>query len=399
MSEPESRVQSLLSDSKILECMEKGTIVIDPFVPANLSTSSYDVTLGKYYYRESQPEPGMAVYNPYSSEMVKRVWGDPMEAERAGDWMARTGTKLENIAEDDHVIWISPGETILGHTIEWIGGRRNVTTMMKARSSMGRNFIEVCKCAGWGDIGYVNRWTMEITNNSRHYSIPLVVGRRIAQIIFFGTDMPVGEGSYASSGKYQCSDDIQEIKANWNPIECLPKMYKDREIAAGPVADAFEPSQESWEETPLLSQEYKKYRAKHAGKHQENGQEEECDKSESRARKRAKASSPVDFDKNVWAINKFDYLSDAPIGAARVTEIGTVDYTPGPGADFLGNRSIIVHNSNDSQKSRAGILYTQAMIAVFTQRSSEIGITTDIMIVTESDQEFKGIPDYDSRIL
>ncbi len=34
-------------------------------------------------------------------------------------------------------------------------------------------------------IGYINRWTMEITNNSRHYAIPLVVGRRVAQIVFF----------------------------------------------------------------------------------------------------------------------------------------------------------------------------------------------------------------------
>lgn len=34
-------------------------------------------------------------------------------------------------------------------------------------------------------MGYINRWTMEITNNSQHYSIPLVVGRRIAQIVFF----------------------------------------------------------------------------------------------------------------------------------------------------------------------------------------------------------------------
>ena len=90
---------------------------------------------------------------------------------------------------------------------QYIGGRETVTTMMKARSSMGRNFIAVCKasadlffcnlffvsnhcyqCAGWGDIGYINRWTMEITNNSRYYSIPLVVGRRIAQIVFFDSD-------------------------------------------------------------------------------------------------------------------------------------------------------------------------------------------------------------------
>lgn len=59
---------------------------------------------------------------------------------------------------------------------------------MKARSSLGRNFIEICKCAGWGDVGYVNRWTMEITNNSRYYTIPLVVGRRVAQIVFFETE-------------------------------------------------------------------------------------------------------------------------------------------------------------------------------------------------------------------
>lgn len=54
---------------------------------------------------------------------------------------------------EDLIIWVAPGETILGHTEEFIGGRHNVTTMMKARSSMGRNFIEVCKCAGWGDVG------------------------------------------------------------------------------------------------------------------------------------------------------------------------------------------------------------------------------------------------------
>lgn len=83
--------------------------------------------------------------------------------------------------------------------------------MMKARSSLGRNFIEVCKCAGWGDIGYVNRWTMEITNNSRFYSIPLVVGRRIAQIVFFDSAGTIGSRSYADTGKYQKSEDMKEI--------------------------------------------------------------------------------------------------------------------------------------------------------------------------------------------
>ena len=144
------------------------------------------------------------------------------------------------------LIWISPVESILAHTIEFIGGRTTVTTMMKARSSMGRNFIEVCKCAGWGDIGYVNRWTMEITNNSRNYSIPLVVGRRIAQIVFFDSDGTDGT-DYAKGGKYQSSLDVNEVKKMWTPYDMLPRMYLDREIKSGPylVSDGFSEDQKS----------------------------------------------------------------------------------------------------------------------------------------------------------
>jgi deoxycytidine triphosphate deaminase len=166
--------------------------------------------------------------------MVRRVWGEPKEAEEAGAWMSRTSTQLENISSSDRIIWLKPGETILGHTNEFIGGRRTITTMMKARSSMGRNFIEVCKCAGWGDVGYVNRWTMEITNNSLHYSIPLVVGRRIAQIVFFDSDGTLQGRSYENAGKYQSANEMNDLIASWKPTAMLPQMYLDREIAAGP---------------------------------------------------------------------------------------------------------------------------------------------------------------------
>ena len=122
------------------------------------------------------------------------------------------------------------GETILAHTIEFIGGKNYITTMMKARSSMGRNFIEVCKCAGWGDVGFTNRWTMEITNNSRHYVIPLVVGRRIAQIVFMKTGAIAG-ADYTEGGKYQGTGNIRELKREWKPRMMLPKLYQDREVS------------------------------------------------------------------------------------------------------------------------------------------------------------------------
>ncbi|EGC39155.1 hypothetical protein DICPUDRAFT_148089 [Dictyostelium purpureum] len=221
--------KSLLSDKAILKHIDKGTIVISPFQREFLSTSSYDVTLGPYYFRETEPEAGAGIYNPYSENMVKRVWGTYKMAEKVSEWSKRSGVKLENISEDDLIIWIKPGETILAHTNEFIGGNTTVTTMMKARSSLGRNFIEVCKCAGWGDIGYINRWTLEITNNSLHYSIPLVVGRRIAQIIFFDSE-GILDKPYESSGKYQSSSDINQLKEKWQPTDMLPKMYKDKEL-------------------------------------------------------------------------------------------------------------------------------------------------------------------------
>uniref|UniRef100_A0A6B2LGZ9 Uncharacterized protein n=1 Tax=Arcella intermedia TaxID=1963864 RepID=A0A6B2LGZ9_9EUKA len=218
----------MLSDKAILRYMQQNKIIIHPFVLQNLSSTSYDVTLGPYYYRETDPEPGRGIFNPYSKSDVERIWGEPQEAEQLRSYSQRTGITLDNVSLDDRIIWVKPQETILAATMEFIGGRETVTTMMKARSSLGRNFIEVCKCAGWGDVGYVNRWTMEITNNSRYYSIPLIVGRRIAQIIFFDTEGIIG-GSYETSGKYQTSSDLGQLISKWSPSDMLPKMYKDRE--------------------------------------------------------------------------------------------------------------------------------------------------------------------------
>lgn len=215
-----------LSDKEILRHKDLGNIVIEPFESDHLATSSYDVSLGEWYFSEHRQS--FDIYNIWNKEHTEKVWGTiPHKAEFAKDILKNFD--FVGIEPDDKVILLSPGETILAHTEEFIGGKNEITTMMKARSSMGRNFIEVCKCAGWGDVGYVNRWTMEITNNSRFHSIPLVVGRRIAQIIFFHTG-PILENDYTKTGKYQSSTDLDELKKTWNPLSMLPKLYKDREI-------------------------------------------------------------------------------------------------------------------------------------------------------------------------
>lgn len=219
-----------LSDKKILDEIKKGDILIDPFKKENLATSSYDVTLGEYYFREKRPKYLYNVYNIYNKKHTDHVWGTvPEKAHKAKEVLEGVKFDYVGINPDEKIILLEPGETILAHTEEFIGGRNHITTMMKARSSMGRNFIEVCKCAGWGDVGYTNRWTMEITNNSSHYAIPLVVGRRIAQIIFFETG-EILSSDYTKIGKYQSSQELKDLKKNWKPEMMLPRLYTDRDI-------------------------------------------------------------------------------------------------------------------------------------------------------------------------
>jgi dCTP deaminase len=223
--------KSLLSNTAILDHMRAGTIVIEPFNPKNLATASYDVTLGEWFWRK-KPAVGTSILNMYNEKHVRRQW-ELHKAKTAREVEQELGVEFgDGIRPDDLVILTHPGEMVLCHTNEYIGGTGGrVTTMMKARSSMGRNAIAVCKCAGWGDVGYINRWTMEVTNYSKDQHIPLVVGRRIAQLAFFEVE-PIlpKDGDYTAQGKYATSASLDELKQKWTPEEMLPKMWKDREV-------------------------------------------------------------------------------------------------------------------------------------------------------------------------
>lgn len=209
-----------MSDRRILEHMDKDNIVIEPFERKQLSTSSYDIRLGKNFYREQHPRFTSNIFNIYDSNQVERVWGLPQEAIPAK--LAMKDLTLEIIKPDDLVIMLAPGEMILAHTEEFIGGRNCITTMMKARSSSGRCFIEVCGDAGWGDVGYINRWTLEITNKSQYYHIPLLVGSRVGQVVFMEAGN-ILDKDYSKTGAYQTSASLEELKNTWHPSSMVPK--------------------------------------------------------------------------------------------------------------------------------------------------------------------------------
>lgn len=185
----------LLSDKRILEERNTGNIVIEPFDQRQLGTNSYDCRLGEWYF---QPTKFLDIVDFTDEEQARSFWGEPLHA--------------------DTTIAIKPGTTILAHTQETVGARNGITTTMHARSSVGRSGLSVCKCAGVGDVGYVARWTMEISNHTT-CTIVLPVGLRVCQIKF---DY-VGETLKEYEGKYGQENE-------WTPYDMLPRLYRDWDL-------------------------------------------------------------------------------------------------------------------------------------------------------------------------
>ena len=220
-----------LVDWQIEEEMIAGNIVIEPFDRRQLEGTSYDVRLGEWYYKERKPASGkIELLNPWSEKSLLRMYGNEVhQAQEARALLTAAQIKDLELKPTDRIIIINPGESILGHTEEFIGGKASIEPAMHARSSIGRWQIEVCKCAGWGDPGYINRWTMEITVNPLYHALTFIVGRRIAQIEFTAVEKPV-KGNYALNGKYQTDSDLASVMANWMPAQMLPRLYKDWDL-------------------------------------------------------------------------------------------------------------------------------------------------------------------------
>ena len=122
------------------------------------------------------------------------------------------------------IITLQPGETILAISEEFIGCRRSCTTMLKTKSTIARLGMDICGSSGWGDIGYINRWTFPLRNRS-NCIIHLLPGTWIGQIIFLSVSGV--EESYVKGGNYQSTDDIDKLITSWEPEDVLPKYLSN----------------------------------------------------------------------------------------------------------------------------------------------------------------------------
>jgi deoxycytidine triphosphate deaminase len=147
----------MLTGKKIRECVENGSITIDPFNPENCNPNSYDVTLGDKY----------AVVRP----------NVPTD-HRIQMWYASDVEYRELV---DGSIALLPGFAYLGHTVERVGSNFYVP-VLHGRSSVARHGLMV-HYAGLGDIGWYGQYVLELVNMTA-YPMYIKPGTRIAQLSF-----------------------------------------------------------------------------------------------------------------------------------------------------------------------------------------------------------------------
>ncbi|MGF7229773.1 dCTP deaminase [Arachidicoccus sp.] len=145
----------ILSDTRILEEMEKGTIKISPYERECLGSNSYDVHLGTT----------LAVYKDEVLDAKKHNTIEYFE-----------------IPEEGFVL--QPHIFYLGVTLEYTETHAQVP-FLEGKSSTGRLGIDIHATAGKGDVGFCGNWTLEI---SCKQPVRIYPKMPIGQLIYFPVD-------------------------------------------------------------------------------------------------------------------------------------------------------------------------------------------------------------------
>jgi len=145
----------ILSDTRILEEIEKGTIKIVPYDRECLGSNSYDVHLGKHLARYVNKELDAKAHNT-----------------------------IEHFDIPEEGIVLYPHEFYLGVTEEYTETHAHVP-FLEGKSSTGRLGIDIHATAGKGDVGFCGNWTLEI---SVKQPVRVYAGMPIGQLIYFPVD-------------------------------------------------------------------------------------------------------------------------------------------------------------------------------------------------------------------
>src|ERR1700757_1716787 len=145
----------ILSDTRILEEIEKGTIKIEPYGREFLGSNSYDVHLGK----------NLATYIDKELDAKKH-------------------NTIAHFEIPDEGILLMPDTFYLGVTEEYTETHAHVP-FLEGKSSTGRLGIDIHATAGKGDVGFCGNWTLEISVKK---PVKVYKGMPVGQLIYFPVD-------------------------------------------------------------------------------------------------------------------------------------------------------------------------------------------------------------------
>ena len=176
----------ILSDSRILEEIDKGTIIIKPFDREMLGSNSYDVHLGK----------NLATYTDKVLDAKKH-------------------NKVVHFEIPEEGLVLDPHQLYLGVTLEYTETHAHVP-FLEGKSSTGRLGIDIHATAGKGDIGFCGHWTLEI---SCKVPVRIYAGMPIGQLIYFPLEGKVNV-SYdkKSNSKYSYQPDKPVESMMWKNV-------------------------------------------------------------------------------------------------------------------------------------------------------------------------------------
>lgn len=173
----------ILSDKQILQGINDGTIVVEPFRPSALGTNSYDVHLGKYLAT-------------YCDEILD----------------AKKHNKINTFEIPEEGFVLEPGVLYLGITEEYTETHSTVP-FLEGKSSVGRLGIDIHATAGKGDVGFCNHWTLEI---SVSHLVRIYKGMPIGQLIYFKVDGEIDNYyNKKQSAKYNVRSDKPTESMMW----------------------------------------------------------------------------------------------------------------------------------------------------------------------------------------
>lgn len=191
----------ILSDGDLELALGRGRLVVDPMAEDAIQPASIDLRLGA--------EIAVAVQDADIEERFKRVtltvdpFGD-LGPSRISAWTASPRFNKLKIPEGKGAYVLSPGQFLLGCTLERVTLGDDLVARVEGRSTLGRMGLLIHATAGFVDPGFSGNLTLEIYNASRN-NIALRRGMPIAQLaveeLSSAATLPYGHPSRRS--KYQ----------------------------------------------------------------------------------------------------------------------------------------------------------------------------------------------------